>query len=62
MKQSFAKFVELQDQAISRGKLGVAVKAEQLKCKLAGIYDKKTEDKDEYVTKIIMDVIDVKRA
>ena len=61
-EQSFQKFVELQEQAISKGKLGIAVRAEQLKCKLAGVYDKKTEDKDEYVTKIIMEVIDVKGA
>ena len=62
MEQSFQKFVELQEQAISKGKLGIAVRAEQLKCKLVSIYDNKTENKDEYVQKIIMEVIDAKRA
>ena len=61
MEQSFQKFVELQEQAISKGKLGIAVRAEQLKCKLASIYDNKTENNNDYVQKITMEVIDAKR-
>ena len=61
-EQSFQKIAALQEQAISKGKLGVAIKAEQLKCKLAGIYDKKTDSNNEYVQKITMEVIDVKGA
>ena len=57
-KQGFDKFKELQDRAIVEGNINAAIKAEENKCELAGLYVKKVENTFKTYPKVVVEVVD----
>ena len=56
-KQGFEKFKELQDKAVAEGNISAAIKAEENKCELAGLYVKKVENTYKTYPKVVVEVV-----